>query len=61
MQQNKQTIGQRLSSRIIVTFVAIMLVTTLAFGVLAYWVISHELKQQAWARVAEGEHVVTAF
>ncbi|MCB9419542.1 MAG: hypothetical protein H6667_07050 [Ardenticatenaceae bacterium] len=61
MRQEKQTIGQRLSSRIIVTFVSIILVTTLASGALSYWLINSELEQQAWVRAAEGEHVVNAF
>ncbi len=43
-----------LSSRIILGFVAAIVVTTVAAGVPAYWVISSELEQEAWARLGDG-------
>ncbi|MCA9973185.1 MAG: hypothetical protein KC425_23360 [Anaerolineales bacterium] len=57
MRDASQTVGGRLSSRLILTFVAIVLASTLAAGALAYWLTRTELEQQAWARLADGQRV----
>ena len=56
-----QTVSGRLSSRIIATFVIIILVATLTAGALAYWLTQTELEKQAWARLEDGQRVTEAL
>lgn len=46
-----------LVTQIIITFVLIVLITTISAGIAPYWLIHQELARQAWARVADGQHV----
>jgi PAS domain S-box-containing protein len=52
-----QTLTRSLSSRLILGFVAAIIVTTIAAGVPAYWVISGELEREAWARLEDGARI----
>jgi PAS domain S-box-containing protein len=52
-----QTLTRSLSSRLILGFVAAIIVTTIAAGVPAYWVISGELEREAWARLDDGTRI----
>jgi PAS domain S-box-containing protein len=54
MSWSKWKITHSLSSRLILGFVAAIIVTTIAAGVPAYWVISRELEQEAQARLNNG-------
>jgi PAS domain S-box-containing protein len=54
MSWSKWKLTQSLSSRLILGFVAAIIVTTIAAGVPAYWVISRELEQEAQARLNNG-------
>src|SRR5687767_9326360 len=49
--------GTPLATRLIVVFVAITLIATLAAGVPAYWLIRSELEQQTWSRVEDAHRV----
>jgi PAS domain S-box-containing protein len=53
--------SRSLSTRLIVTFVAVIVATTVAAGVPAYWLVRSQLEQQAWARVADGERITLAL
>jgi signal transduction histidine kinase len=53
--------GQRLSSRLITTFVVIVVITAVAAGSLAYWLIATELERQAWTRVSDSERTTQAL
>lgn len=46
-----------LSARLILTFGAIVLATTVVAGAPAYWIVRLQLQQQAWERVADGGHI----
>ncbi len=54
MSWSKWKLTHSLSSRLILGFVAAIIVTTIAAGVPAYWVISRELEQEAQARLNNG-------
>ncbi|HEY70711.1 MAG TPA: HAMP domain-containing protein [Anaerolineae bacterium] len=54
MPWSKWKLTQSLSSRLILGFVAAIIVTTIAAGVPAYWMISRELEQEAQARLQDG-------
>ncbi|MBE2201787.1 MAG: hypothetical protein IAE79_24465 [Anaerolinea sp.] len=55
------TIERRLSSKLILTFMVIILATAVAAGALAYWLIATELEQQAWIRVRDGQRTTLAL
>lgn len=59
--KNSHPTGQRISSRLIITFAAIVVVTAVAAGGLAFWLITSELEEQAWARVSNSERVTLAL
>jgi len=44
-------------THLIVMIVMLILITTLAVGLPAYWIISTELEKQAWARVDDAERI----
>lgn len=50
-----------LSTRLVVAFLVVIIGTTVAAGVPAYWFISTELEDQAWARVEDGMRVTQAL
>ncbi len=50
-----------LSSRFLLAFVAIIVLTTLSAGVPAYLTIRNELSRQAWARVSDGGRITLAL
>lgn len=50
-----------LAARLITSFVSISLLTTLAAGIPAYWLIARELEQQAWSRVADAQRVTATL
>jgi PAS domain S-box-containing protein len=50
-----------LSTRVVVAFVAVIVLTTIGSGVPAYWLIRTELEQQAWAHVADGGRATLAL
>ncbi len=53
-----QTIGRQLSSRLIFTFVGVVLVTAVVAGGLAYRLIYTELEKQSWVRVTDGQRMI---
>lgn len=50
-----------LSARLILGSVSVIVATTLAAGLPAYWLVRTELQQQAWARVADDKRVTFAL
>jgi hypothetical protein len=50
-------VGHSFFTQLIVTFIALILVTAMAVGLPAYWIISNDLEQQAWARINHAERV----
>lgn len=50
-----------LSIRLILASVIIILITTIAAGVPAFWIINAELENQAWERLEDGETATQAF
>lgn len=60
-EKNSSYAGRRLSSRLITTFVAIVVLTAVTGGSLAYWLIAVELEEQAWVRVSDSERVTFAL
>jgi len=61
MHAKLHTIANRLSTRIIFAFVAVILATTMAAGAPAYWFIRAQMEREAWAHVADGEQVTQAL
>ena len=49
--------GHSFFTQLIVTFVALIFVTAMAVGLPAYWIISNELEQQAWARINDAQRI----
>ena len=47
-----------ISTHLSVAFVILVVITAIAIGAPAYWIISTELDQQAWARIDDAQHVV---
>jgi PAS domain S-box-containing protein len=56
-----RTVKQSLSTQLIVTIVAFILVTSIATGIPAYWLVSTELERQAWERVQDGKRVTLSL
>lgn len=56
-----QAIGRRLSSRLIVLFVGMIVATAVAAAAIAYGLIATEMERQAWARVRNGERATLAL
>ncbi len=56
-----QGIGRRLSSRLIVLFVGMIVATAVAAAAIAYGLIATEMERQAWARVRNGERATLAL
>jgi PAS domain S-box-containing protein len=56
-----QVAPRRLTARLIVAIVAVILATTVAAGLPAYWLIRTELEEQAWARLADGRQTTMAL
>lgn len=52
---------RRLTGRLIIAFVAVIMATTLAAGLPAYGLIRNELEQQAWARLIDGRQTSIAL
>jgi two-component system phosphate regulon sensor histidine kinase PhoR len=50
-----------LSARLILTFGAIVLATTVLAGAPAYWIVRTQLQQQAWERVADGGRITATL
>lgn len=61
MSFTKQASGHSLSTRLIFAFVAVIILTTVAAGVPAFWLIRAQLESQAWARVEDGGRVTLAL
>jgi signal transduction histidine kinase len=57
MVKSIQTIGRQLSSRLILTFIGIVLGTAVVASGVAYWLIYTQLEEQAWSRVADGQRM----
>jgi len=57
MSPRKNAITRRLSTRLIIAFIAAIVATTTLAGVPAYWLIRAELERQVWARVSDGERI----
>ncbi len=49
--------GHSFFTQLMITFVALIFVTAIAVGLPAYWIISNELDQQAWARIDDAERI----
>ncbi len=58
MRPTKQFVRRSFSTHLSIAFVILVVITSLAVGSPAYWVISKELDEQAWARIDDAEHVV---
>lgn len=61
MSGSSRTIAERFSSKLIISFVSIIAVTTMVAGTLAYWLTQSELEKQAWARLHNGQRVTLAL
>ncbi len=56
-----QAVGRRLSSRLIVLFVGMIVATAVTAAAVAYGLIATEVERQAWARVRNGERATLAL
>jgi PAS domain S-box-containing protein len=61
MPDKNRSSTHRLSTRLIVAFIAAIVVTTFVAGVPAYWFIRTELERQVWERVADGQRATLAL
>jgi len=61
MPLDRQVFDSNLSSRLIFAFVIVIITTTVAAGVPAYWIIRTELEQNAWDYAADGSQVTRAL
>ncbi len=58
MRAVKRLARRSFSTHLSVAFVILVVITAIAVGLPAYWIISTELDKQAWARIEDSEHVV---
>lgn len=61
MSDQNRSLTHRLSTRLIVAFIAAIMATTFVAGVPAYWLIRIELERQVWERVADGRRATLAL
>jgi PAS domain S-box-containing protein len=61
MSDKNRTVTHRLSTRLIIAFIAAIMATTFIAGVPAYWLIRTELERQVWERVADGQRATLAL